>query len=336
MRVEAQPKNAAYSIVSSHRTVYPEGVKSVTQNLLRDGFQTGAFDRLASQNQELIARYFGTSLSAQKATGGLASTTARLRIVTALKSLREGLPQDIRQKYEDKEALKLKEAPSVRKGWHHKPETVKILKRKAKERATPGYRKKQSLTTKGFMTQEVRDKIKLSQLQGMTEERKKRISRTKKARRQQGHRMTRLEATKAALKRWGRDDLDPEKRRKDPLLGAMFNLDYVLSQEFPQEIRDYFTKNPKVKYEWSFPLADIRRLPYIRYQDGILWYVEINPQGIEIKKPLTEQILIKDTENARNFGRLPKENIRAALELRIRSTSLFSQSPDTTLFQAKP
>lgn len=336
MKVESEPKSAAYSIVSSRQTFYPEGVRSVTQSLLQDGFKTGAFDRLSDQTQDLLTRYFGTDLSAQKATKGLPSSTARQRVINAVTSLRDTLPDDVRQKYLDENALRLKEAPSIRTGWHHKPETVKTLKRKAKERATLGYRKKQSLTTKGFMTQEVKDKIKISQLQGMTEERKKRISRTKKARRQQGHRMTRLEATKAALKRWGRDDLDPEKRRKDPLLGAMFNLDYVLSQEFPQEIRDYFIKNPKVKYEWSFPLADIRRLPYIRYQDGILWYVEINPQGIEIKKPLTEQILIKDTENARNFGRLPKENIRAALELRMRSTSLFSQSPDTILFQAKP
>lgn len=335
MRVEAQPKNAAYSIVSSHRTVYPEGVRSVTQNLLQDGFQTGAFNRLSSQNQELIARYFGTSLSAQKATGGLASTTARLRIVTALKSLREGLPQDIRQKYEDKEALKLKEAPSIKKGWHHSRETKRKLRKMANDRVTDEYRRQQKLKAKETMTQKVRDKISKTAKERMTKRRRDKISRALKGPRNR-YQYTSDKAREASMARWHPTDLTPEQRASDPLAGAIFNLNYLNGEDFPKEIRAYFEANPKVHLEWMPILALARRLPFLRYQEGQLWHITVALDGKETKKPLTVDLLKLDRDNAIRFGLLSKKAIKKALEIRMKSTSLFSQSPDTTLFQAKP
>ena len=335
MRVEAQPKNAIYSIVSSHQTVYPEGVRPVTQNLLQDGLQTGAFDRLSSQNQELLTRYFGTSLSAKKATGGLASTTARLRIVRAITSLRDGLPEDVRQKYLDKEVLRLKETPSTRTGWYHKPETVRTLKRKAKERATLEYRKKQSLTTKGFMTKEVTDKISKTARERMTKRRRDKIGRALKGPRNR-YQYTSDKAREASMARWHPTDLTVEQRTSDPLAGAIFNLNYINGEDFPKEIRAYFEANPKTHLEWMPILALARRLPFLRYQEGQLWYITVALDGKETKKPLTVDLLRLDPDNAIRFGLLSKKAIEKALGIRIRSTSLFSQSPDTILFQAKP
>lgn len=335
MRVEAQPKNAAYSIVSSHQTVYPEGMRSVTQNLLRDGFQTGAFDRLANQNQELLARYFGTDMSAQKATGGLASTTARLRIVTALKSLRESLPQDIRQKYQDKEVLKLKEAPSTRTGWHHSKETKRKLRKMANDRVTDEYRMQQKLKAKETMTQEVRDKISKTAKERMTKRRRDKISRSLKGPRNR-YQYTSDKARQAAMERWHPTDLTAEQRANNPLAGAIFNLNYINREDFPKEIRAYFEANPKAHLEWMPILALARRLPFIRYQEGKVWYITVALDGKETKKPLTVDLFKLDPDNTIRFGLLSKKAIKKALELRIRSTSLFSQSPDTILFQAKP
>lgn len=335
MKVETQPKNAVYSIVSSHRTVYPEGVRPVTQSLLQHGFQTGAFDRLPNQNKELIARYFGTSLSAQKATGGLASTTARLRIITALKSLKESLPQDIKQKYEDKKTLKLKEAPSVRKGWHHSRETKRKLRKMANDRVTDEYRMQQKLKAKETMTQKVRDKISKTAKERMTKRRRDKISRALKGPRNR-YQYTSDKAREASMARWHPTDLTPEQRASDPLAGAIFNLNYINGEDFPKEIRAYFKANPKVHLEWMPILALARKLPFLGYQEGKVWYITVALDGKETKKPLTVDLLKLDPDNAIKFGLLSKKAIKKALEIRMKSTSLFSQLPDTTLFQAKP
>lgn len=335
MRMEARLRQLAYSKVATRQTFYPEGVRPITQSLLQDGFQSGAFDRLRSQNQELIADYFGTNRSARKATGGLPSTTARLRIVTALRSLREGLPENIGQKYDNEEALKLKEAPSARKGWHHTETTKRKLRKIANARTTDAYRMQQKLKAKETMTQEVRDKISKTAKKRMTKSRRAKIGRALKGPRNRYH-YTSEKAREASMARWHPTDLTPEQRAKDPLNGAIFNFNYVNGKTFPQELRAYFEANPKVYLEWMPVLAAARRLPFIRYQEGKLWYITVSVNEKETQKPLTVDLLKLDPDNAIRFGLLSKKAIKKALELRMKSTSLFSQSPDTTLFQAKP
>lgn len=336
MKVETEPKNAAYSRLNPRETIYPAGIRNITQELLGDSFITGAFEQAPYAQQELLSRYFGTDMSARDSTGGLPTTTARTRLLTAVRALRDSLPQDLKEKFPDEEIFVLKQPAHVRTGWSHSEETKRKIKKTAKKRATPEYRKSMSAKTKAAMTKEVRDKIKASQEKSMTEERKKRISRTKRARKQQGHKMSRVEATNAALKRWGRDDIDPEKRRKDPFFGALFNLNYVLGKEFPQDIRSFFEQNPRLFFEWIPILGSIRHLPFIRYQEGQLWHVTIEANGREVKKPLSQTILIQDQENTSRFGMLSKKSIREALELRMKSMSLFSQPHGTTLSPRKP
>ncbi|MBI4067603.1 hypothetical protein HY407_04415, partial [Candidatus Gottesmanbacteria bacterium] len=271
MRIERQPSNVAYSVVSSHQTVYPEGVRVVTQNLLQDGFDSGAFERLPGQNQELISRYFGTDMSASKA-AGLANTTARVRIINAIQSVRDALPEQLRQKYLGQEVLRLKIAPSARTGWHHTKETKRILKKKARQRVTPEYRKRQGEITQGFMTQGVKDKIRETAKKRMTKKRREKIGRALRGPRNRYH-YTSEKAREAANRRWlMRKDLTPEQRENDPLYGAIVNLRFVNGDSFPKNIRDYFEASPSAYLEWEPILAF---LTLIRYQEGKLWYITV-------------------------------------------------------------
>lgn len=316
---DLEPKDAAYSQISDRKTVYPTGVRPVTQNLLNRGFETGAFESLDPDKQDLLSRYFGTGMSGVEANFGGAITTSRDKIQRAIKDLRANLSTEEQIIFSGKDVLMLKEAPSVRTGWHHTRATKKAIGKKARERATPEYRKKQSERTKAFMTQEVKDKISATSKKRMTKSRRQKIGRSLKGPRGR-HSFSSEKAREAAEKRWViKKDLTHEERREDPVKGAVSNLDYVNGGKFPPEIRRYFQENPNIRVEWYPILADIRRLPFIRYQDGKLWLINVREtNGQELKMPLDQSTLMNDPDNALKFGLLSRIQIIEALKSRMR------------------
>lgn len=323
---ELNPRAFAYSDLENKKTVYPSGVRPITTELLQDGFETGAFDELSSQQQELISLYFGTNISAKEAVG-LSVTSSKRRIIAVLKALREALPQEIRDKYDPKETLKLKTPYSERLGWQHNEKSISKIRKAAKSRVNKGHQ---------FSSVEASIASFEGWINGDRSKRRKKISQTKKRRKQQGYRFSKLKAKEAAMKRWSIEELPLDERLRNPVLGALFTLSYIKGKDFPQELRRFYEDNPKAYVVWAPPMTSIFNLPYIEYRTGKLWYVIHHEDRKDEKIELTEELLRRNPENAKNFGRFPIKEILKALELRMRSISLFSRPLRIGQSQEKP
>lgn len=146
MITEAEPKVAAYSIIRTRETILPEGVRPVTQKLLQDGFTTGTFEKLPTQQQELLSRYFGTNMSLKKIAKetNVARITSFRRVQYALRDLHKALPDELGSNYTQAEIALLKDPKAPRTGWHHSEETKSRMRVLGEQRMTSKERKRLS------------------------------------------------------------------------------------------------------------------------------------------------------------------------------------------------